>query len=129
MTEYKPRYLVMVTASANNNKYYRQIPNGDTWIAEYGRVGSNPQRRTYPMSQWESKYKEKIKKGYVDQTDLAEDLMQVEKSKQNNKYKEIEYEAVHYDPPLVILDRIEKLEEEIQKGMAELRKLLSEEQE
>ena len=30
-----------------------------------------------------------------------------------NKYKEIEYEAVHYDPPLVILDRIEKLEEEI----------------
>ena len=94
MTEYKPRYLVMVTASANNNKYYRQIPNGDTWIAEYGRVGSNPQRRTYPMSQWESKYKEKIKKGYVDQTDLAEDLMQVEKSKQNNKYKEIENRSI-----------------------------------
>ena len=46
-----------------------------------------------------------------------------------NKYKEIKYEAVHYDPPLVILDRIEKLEEEIQKGMAELRKMLSEEQE
>ena len=46
-----------------------------------------------------------------------------------NKYKEIEYEAVHYDPPLVILDRIEKLEEEIQKGMAELRELLSAEQE
>lgn len=94
MTEYKPRYLVMVTASANNNKYYRQIPNGDTWIAEYGRVGSNPQRRTYPMSQWESKYKEKIKKGYVDQTDLAEDLVQVEKSKQSNKYKEIENKSI-----------------------------------
>ena len=46
-----------------------------------------------------------------------------------NKYKEIEYEAVHYDPPLVILDRIEKLEEKIQKGMAELRELLSAEQE
>lgn len=94
MTEYKPRYLVMVTASANNNKYYRQIPNGDTWIAEYGRVGSNPQRRTYPMSQWESKYKEKIKEGYVDQTDLAEDLVQVEKSKQSNKYKEIENKSI-----------------------------------
>lgn len=94
MTEYKPRYLVMVTASANNNKYYRQIPNGDTWIAEYGRVGSNPQRRTYPISQWESKYKEKIKKGYVDQTDLAEDLMQVEKPKQSNKYKEIENKSI-----------------------------------
>ena len=94
MTEYKPRYLVMVTASANNNKYYRQIPNGDTWIAEYGRVGSNPQRRTYPMSQWESKYKEKIKKGYVDQTDLAEDLVQVKESKQSNKYKEIENRSI-----------------------------------
>ena len=32
--EYRPRYLVMVTAG-NNNKYYRQIPNGDgTWVAE-----------------------------------------------------------------------------------------------
>lgn len=94
MTEYKPRYLVMVTASANNNKYYRQIPNGDTWTAEYGRVGSSPQRRTYPMSQWESKYREKIKKGYVDQTDLTEDLMQVEKPKQSSKYKEIDNKAI-----------------------------------
>ena len=40
--EYKPRYLVMVTASANNNKYYKQIPHGDSWTAEYGRVGSSP---------------------------------------------------------------------------------------
>lgn len=94
MAEYKPRYLVMVTASANNNKYYRQIPNGDTWTAEYGRVGSSPQRRTYPMSQWESKYREKIKKGYVDQTDLTEDLIQIEKPKQSNKYKEIENKTI-----------------------------------
>ena len=94
MPEYKPRYLVMVTASANNNKYYKQIPNGDTWTAEYGRVGSNPQRRTYPMSQWDSKYREKIKKGYVDQTDLVEDLIQVEKPKAESKYKEIENKAI-----------------------------------
>ena len=59
MAEIKPRYLVMVTASANNNKYYKQIPHGDSWTAEYGRVGSSPQRREYSMSQWESKYKEK----------------------------------------------------------------------
>lgn len=51
MSEIKPRYLVMVTASANNNKYYKQIPHGDTWTAEYGRVGSSPQTRDYPMSQ------------------------------------------------------------------------------
>ena len=93
MSDIKPRYLVMVTASANNNKYYKQIPHGDSWTAEYGRVGSNPQRREYSMSQWESKYNEKIRKGYVDQSDLVEDLIQVEKPKKS-EYKEIENKAI-----------------------------------
>ena len=43
-----------------------------------------------------------------------------------NKYKEIEYEPVHYDPPEVILDRIEDLEKEIRDNMVELRKMLGE---
>ena len=93
MAEIKPRYLVMVTASANNNKYYKQIPHGDSWTAEYGRVGSSPQRREYSMSQWESKYKEKLRKGYVDQSELVEDLIQVEKPK-NSEYKEIENKVI-----------------------------------
>ena len=93
MSDIKPRYLVMVTASANNNKYYKQIPHGDSWTAEYGRVGSNPQRREYSMSQWESKYNEKIRKGYVDQSDLVEDLIQVEKPKKS-EYKEIENKVI-----------------------------------
>ena len=83
----------MVTASANNNKYYKQIPHGDTWTAEYGRIGSSSQRREYPMSQWNSKYNEKIRKGYVDQSDLVEDLIQVQKPKQS-KYKEIENKVI-----------------------------------
>ena len=41
-----------------------------------------------------------------------------------NKYKEIVYEPVQYDPPEVILDRIDEMEKEIQENMAELRKLL-----
>ena len=93
MSEIKPRYLVMVTASANNNKYYKQIPHGDTWTAEYGRIGSTSQRREYPMSQWNSKYNEKIRKGYVDQSDLVEDLIQVQKPKQS-EYKEIENKVI-----------------------------------
>ena len=93
MSDIKPRYLVMVTASANNNKYYKQIPHGDSWTAEYGRVGSNPQRREYSMSQWESKYNEKIRKGYVDQSDLVEDLIQVDKPKKS-EYKEIENKVI-----------------------------------
>lgn len=93
MNEIKPRYLVMVTASANNNKYYKQIPHGNTWTAEYGRVGSSPQKREYPMSQWNTKYNEKIRKGYIDQSDLVEDLIQVEK-KTNSEYKEIENKVI-----------------------------------
>lgn len=66
MSDFKPRYLVMVTASANNNKMYRMIPNGDgTWTAEYGRVGSSTQKRTYSMSQWDKKYKEKMPKAML----------------------------------------------------------------
>lgn len=62
--------LIMVTSS-NNNKYYELIDKGDgTFDAEYGRVGANPQRRNYPMSQWDKKYNEKVKKGYVDNTEL-----------------------------------------------------------
>lgn len=102
MSEIKPRYLVMVTASENNNKYYKQIPHGDTWTAEYGRIGSSSQRREYPMSQWNSKYNEKIRKGYVDQSDLVEDLIQVQKPKQS-EYKEIENK--------VIAEIVERLQE------------------
>lgn len=95
MEDFKPRYLVMVTSSANNNKYYHMNSNGDgTWTAEYGRVGSSPQRRTYGMSQWNSKYNEKLRKGYVDQTDLIEDLIKVEKPKAEKKYKNIENAAI-----------------------------------
>lgn len=43
-----------------------------------------------------------------------------------NRYKEIEYEEVHYDEPEVILERVNKLEVEIQKGLMELEKMLAE---
>lgn len=91
MSEYKPRYLVMVTGEANHNKYYKQIPHGDTWTAEYGRVGSSAQRREYPMSQWDKKYNEKIRKGYVDQTGLMDDLIQIQSQ---STYKTIENAAI-----------------------------------
>lgn len=61
MKEKSPVYLVMVTTN-NNNKYYRMIPHGDTFEAEYGRVGASCQHASYSMSQWNKKYNEKIKK-------------------------------------------------------------------
>ena len=42
-----------------------------------------------------------------------------------NRYKEIVYEEIAYDPPLVILDELARLEAEIQQGMAELREMLA----
>ena len=41
-----------------------------------------------------------------------------------NRYKEVEYEAVEYDPPKVILKRLAKLEAEIAKGHEKLEALL-----
>ncbi|MDM8528325.1 class I SAM-dependent DNA methyltransferase [Anaerolineales bacterium HSG24] len=41
-----------------------------------------------------------------------------------NRYKEIVYEEIQYDPPLQILDELAQLETEIQQGMAELRGML-----
>lgn len=37
----QPLYLVMVTSDANHNKFYRMIPNGDTFTVQYGRVGND----------------------------------------------------------------------------------------
>ena len=91
--EYKPIYLVMVTGEGNHNKYYRMIvnPDGETFTVEYGRVGSSNQVRTYPLYQWTKKYNEKVKKGYVDQTSLMEDLItEVKPVKTTPGYKDIE---------------------------------------
>ena len=41
-----------------------------------------------------------------------------------NRYKEVEYEAVEYDPPKVVLGRLAELEQEIAKGREELEGLL-----
>ena len=83
----------MVTADSNANKYYRLTPHGDTWTAEYGRIGGSSQSRIYPKSQWDSKYNEKIRKGYVDQTDLVKDLI-VKEDVSQPEYREIENRAI-----------------------------------
>ena len=41
-----------------------------------------------------------------------------------NRYKEVEYEAVEYDSPKVIMERLAELEEEIAKERTELKRLL-----
>ena len=62
--------LIMVSAH-NNNKFYemKELADG-TFQASYGRVGSSASSMTYPIVQWDKKLKEKLRKGYVDQTYL-----------------------------------------------------------
>jgi poly [ADP-ribose] polymerase len=63
--------LIMITPS-NNNKFYNMYANDDddTFRVEYGRVGATAQIRTYPISKWDSTYRSKTKKGYIDNTEL-----------------------------------------------------------
>lgn len=68
----KYAYLMMVTTS-NNNKFYelKQVSDSKVEI-HYGRVGTNGAHTTCSVSQFESKKKAKLKKGYEDYTHLKE---------------------------------------------------------
>lgn len=46
------------------------IENENYFKVRYGRVGAAGQEAQYPISKWEQKYSEKIRKGYEDQTAL-----------------------------------------------------------
>lgn len=80
-----PKYLIMVMPDTNNNKFYRMTPHGNTWTAEYGRVGATGVKKDYPISMWYDKLDEKLRKGYQDVSDLhSEDKVVV-----SREYKEI----------------------------------------
>ncbi len=70
----------MVTAD-NNNKYYEMTYDGSSsnFVVKYGRIESSSTTASYPISKWNSKYKEKVNKGYVDVTDKI--TVQVTESK------------------------------------------------
>ncbi len=76
-TTLKKVYLIKVEPDANNNKFYNFEEIGDgTFKATYGRVGcAKPAVEIYPMSKWDSKYREKLsaRKGYTDKTHLFEE--------------------------------------------------------
>jgi poly [ADP-ribose] polymerase len=62
--------LIMVTPD-NNNKFYEMRENDDdTFTVTYGRVGTRGAEVRYQMREWDSKVREKVRKGYKDQTHL-----------------------------------------------------------
>lgn len=106
MESMTPKYLVMVSSGQNSNKYYKMIPEGDSFRVEFGRVGGSHQTRSYSMSQWGKKYSEKINKGYVDRTSLMEDLIKKEKpkAKTSDGFRDIENKAI-----AEIVDRLQAM--------------------
>lgn len=58
--------LICVTANNNNKYYYMEDLNNGSFKVSYGRVGGSETTLTYPISDWDKKYNEKIKKGYID---------------------------------------------------------------
>lgn len=61
--------LICVTADNHNKFYYMEDLNNGTFKVTYGRVGNSERIVTYPISDWDKKYNEKIKKGYIDVTE------------------------------------------------------------
>lgn len=74
-TQPRPIMLIQVNPNQNANKIYNMYPEGDRFRVEFGRVGASKQVRTYPISQWNKKYSEKIAKGYKDVTELSQELI------------------------------------------------------
>ena len=90
----EPVHLLMITAQ-NNNKYYDMICiDENTWQAKYGRVGASEQVRTYPMRDGDKKYNEKIKKGYIDRSNMVEDLIDVKTKSPTSEYKVIPNKSI-----------------------------------
>lgn len=80
-------YIKLINVSdKNNNKYYEMVDNdNNTFTVSWGRVGSQSTKKTYDINKWYIKYNEKIRKGYIDITDLlkAEKKIQYNIDNQN----------------------------------------------
>ena len=63
--------LICVTANNNNKYYYMTDLNNGTFKVQYGRIGGGETVISYPISQWDKKYNDKIKKGYIDVTEKS----------------------------------------------------------
>ena len=64
--------LIMITEDNHNKEYIMKQVNDSTFEVEYGRVGQSYHTVSYNMCEWDKKYREKVRKGYKDISDLVE---------------------------------------------------------
>lgn len=68
----KKAFLTLVEGRGgkNNNKFYNMEQlDADYFKATWGRVGQASRSKTYSLWEWDNKYSEKLRKGYIDQTE------------------------------------------------------------
>jgi poly [ADP-ribose] polymerase len=72
MSEVSNKVIKLIFVSEDNhNKFYHMFDLGNgTFKVEYGRVDKTKVEENYPISKWDTKYREKTKKGYKDITHL-----------------------------------------------------------
>ena len=96
-------YLHKVDGDANNNKFYEMKNMGDgTFISTYGREGAEkPQKKSYPMSDWDSVYSEKTgsRKGYTDVTQFKSEQKVIPNPSATNSKSQV----ISADPKVVSL--------------------------
>ncbi|MFX0091099.1 MAG: ADP-ribose polymerase [Candidatus Hodarchaeota archaeon] len=68
--EMKMARLIMVTDKNNYKFYYMSQVSEKEFKAEWGRIEVNHYEKMYPIERWDSIYYSKLRKGYVDQTNL-----------------------------------------------------------
>lgn len=76
--------LIMTTAS-NNNKYYEMVWDGKSsnFDVTYGRIEASASKASYPIGLWSRKFNEKVKKGYVDVTEIASITAEISKEEES----------------------------------------------
>ena len=97
--------LIKVEPGRNNNKIYNMKDNENgTFTAQWGRVGSLEQQKTYPMNLWGKKYQEKIKKQYEDVTSLFLEIADISPHKEieNSSIKKLMDDLLFYAKQTII---------------------------
>lgn len=106
--EKTPVYLIFVDPDnngADSNKDYSITPLGDgTFKAEWGRVGGHHSSKIYPMSDWDKILNSKIKKGYVERTNLMSDV--IEDSKETSSDSKNEFDVISNISVRTIIKRL-----------------------
>ena len=134
-----PVHLMMVTSTEDaectaskkgNNKFYDMFEKNGQLVCYYGRVPDVPFRfgdeafynsipriakKEYPLSQWQTKCAEKLKKGYKDMTVAVSSMIKAVNTSNNNNKDDDDYSEISNKEIAKIVARLQALANEVVK--------------